>query len=61
MRDVPNHYITLTLEFEKIPAHCSSNQDGPPLLQPLLDRLVGEKVNELNFLQGLSWPFVAER
>lgn len=59
MRDVPNHYITLTLEFGKI--HCSSNQDGPPLLQPLLDRLIGEKINELNFLQGLSWPFVAER
>lgn len=61
MRDVLNLYITLTLEFGKIPAQCSSNQDFPPLLQPLLDRLIGEKINELNFLQGLSWPFVVER
>lgn len=61
MRDVPNHYIALTLEFGKIPTHCSSNQDGPPLLQPLLDRLIWEKVNELNFLQGLSRPFGAQR
>ena len=61
MMDVPNYFVTLTLEFGKIPAHCCGNQDGPPLLQPFLDRLVVKKVNELHFLQGLSWPFGAKR
>lgn len=59
MRYVPNHNITLTLKFCELPAHCSSNQDSPPLFQLLLDKLVWEEVNKLHFLEGLSWPIEA--
>ena len=61
MRNVPNHNITLVLESWEVSTHNSTNQDCPPLLQVFPNRLIWEKVNQLQFLQRLPGAFGVQR